>query len=44
MLVTGWSDPVFSASDLTAYYDRLTTDTKAQGGDAFLRACSWCRA
>jgi feruloyl esterase len=34
MLVTGWSDPVFSASDLTAYYDRLTADTKAQGGDA----------
>ncbi|WP_343616622.1 tannase/feruloyl esterase family alpha/beta hydrolase [Novosphingobium sp.] len=34
MLVTGWSDPVFSATDLTAYYDRLTSDTKAQGGDA----------
>jgi feruloyl esterase len=27
-MVTGWSDPVFSASDLTAYYDRLTADTK----------------
>jgi feruloyl esterase len=44
MLVTGWSDPVFSASDLTAYYDRLTTDTKDRAAMPFCRACSWCRA
>lgn len=34
MIVSGWSDPIFSATDLTGYYDRLTADTKAQGGEA----------
>jgi feruloyl esterase len=34
MIVSGWSDPIFSATDLTAYYDRLSADTKAQGGEA----------
>lgn len=36
MIVSGWSDPVFSASDLVAYQQRLVADTKAQGGDASL--------
>ncbi|MBC2665318.1 tannase/feruloyl esterase family alpha/beta hydrolase [Novosphingobium flavum] len=36
MIVTGWSDPIFSASDLIAYQERLTADTKAQGGEAGL--------
>jgi feruloyl esterase len=34
MIVTGWSDPIFSASDLTAYYERLIADTRAEGRDA----------
>jgi len=34
MIVSGWSDPIFSATDLTAYYDRLSADTRAQGGEA----------
>lgn len=34
MIVSGWSDPIFSASDLTAYYDRLSADARAQGTDA----------
>jgi feruloyl esterase len=32
MIVSGWSDPVFSATDLTAYYDRLSADTEQAGG------------
>jgi len=38
MVVSGWSDPVFSASDLTAYFDRLNADTAKQDGDASLFA------
>lgn len=34
MIVSGWSDPIFSATDLTAYYERLVGDTRAQGADA----------
>lgn len=34
MIVSGWSDPIFSVSDLTAYYDRLSAEARAQGGDA----------
>ncbi|MEO0031153.1 MAG: hypothetical protein RIS94_911 [Pseudomonadota bacterium] len=36
MIVSGWSDPIFSATDLTAYYDQLAADVKAQGAEASL--------
>jgi pimeloyl-ACP methyl ester carboxylesterase len=36
IIVTGWSDPIFSASELVAYYERLTNDTKTQHSDVAL--------
>ncbi|HKR89488.1 MAG TPA: tannase/feruloyl esterase family alpha/beta hydrolase [Phenylobacterium sp.] len=32
MLVSGWSDPIFSAPDLIAYYERLSADMNAATG------------
>jgi feruloyl esterase len=40
ILVTGWSDPIFSASDLIDWYGRLSADTEAATGkkaDGFAR-------
>ena len=35
LIVTGWSDPIFSAADLIDWYDGLTTDSEKNGaGDA----------
>ncbi len=31
IIVTGWSDPIFSAHDLTAWYEKLTRDTHEAG-------------
>ncbi len=34
ILMTGWSDPIFSASRLTQWYEQLGRDTAQTGGDA----------
>jgi len=34
MIVTGWSDPIFSAVDLTRYYERLSADMATNGDKA----------
>lgn len=32
LMISGWSDPVFSAADLAAYFDKLTADNNQAGG------------
>lgn len=34
ILMTGWGDPIFSASRLTRWYEKLDRDSAATGGDA----------